>query len=181
MKKLPFIQLFFSFLLLVFMLGCDKDENTGVNCIDDNPRFVPENFSEPGSYTADFYPGNEIDLYEEGELTSAMWKPGNKTVFVATYRHDPEPMMIDDEIHWEIWFEVDQDLEEFLISGDDLEKANAQFANLCFCRPAGFFSVTSGCIKGEKISDTQWQVDINIVTRKEDATFVKMLSMIFTN
>ena len=78
-----------------------------------------------------------------------------------------------------IVFETESDISEFLISGADLKKASALYGSLCFCYPAGYFDITSGCIKGVKLSNTEWRVDINIEAEKSGHTFTKMLSETF--
>ena len=174
MNKLTFFK-HGILILLIVLLGCDKDDGTLENCIDNNPEFIPETISDAGFHQLAVYPNSTIN-YNPYEIGIGN---GDKTVFYFSYSEDPLPMAIDDEFQEVIAFEIDSNMEEFLISGRDLNKSSALYGNLCFCAVAGYFPITSGCIKGERINENEWQVEIYIIAEKEDAVFTKMLSEIF--
>ncbi|WP_297093220.1 hypothetical protein [uncultured Draconibacterium sp.] len=185
MKRLSFITAIFA--ILAFNFGC-HDGHTGENCIDENPYFEPEPVPEVGRLNMSFYTNSEINTYEEVDnYTIAYIQEGSKTVF--RYQHSgywgiPDsigdydtlpPPPLDGQFEIAVVFEVPSDKEEFLISGNDLKRAHAMYGSISMVSP-GYIPITSGCIKGEKISDSEWQIDINILTEKDDVVFSKMIS-----
>jgi hypothetical protein len=180
MNKLTFLK-HGLLILLIALMGCDKDDGTLENCIDNNPEFIPETISDAGGHQLIIYSNSKINLNTENGYNDVFIVDGDKSVFYYSYYEDPYPMAIDDEFQEVIVFEIDPKIDEFLISGADLKKSNAFFGNICFCSPAGYFPITSGCIKGKKINDSEWQVDINILAEKEKSVFTKMLSERFIN
>jgi len=176
MKKPIRITHFLFLLILVCSASC-KDDHTGENCIDNNPGFNPEPVPEMGSLSLTFYNNSKITTRQQDGITYAEITSGDMTVFQYYYTVDPEPMAIDDEYEHVILFEVSVGTDEFLLSGNDLDRANAMFGNFCFCSAVGYFPITSGCIKGQKMNKGEWHIDINILAEIENQHyFSKMLS-----
>lgn len=167
------------FIAAILLYSCEKDDDTGENCIDNNPEFLPAPIPEEGIHSLHFYSNSEIKTIEESGFTFSHITSGSKTVFKYQYSIDPEEWIADDEYAEEILFEIEPGIDAFLISGSDLKRSTALFGQYCFCTWAGNIPITTGCIKGEKINDEEWKIDINISSEKDDQMIVKMLSEIF--
>ena len=59
-------------------------------------------------------------------------------------------------------FQVSPDAENFKLETGDFEDAKALYALLCFCDPNGYFSVSDGIIEGEKVSNNEWKIDVDV-------------------
>lgn len=85
----------------------------------------------------------------------------------------------DDEYAEFIHFEVDSNLDNFLIKDDELETAKTILTKSCFC----FFSdddeknvIPAGSISGEKIATNKWKITFDVTfysdeNRKFEAIF----------
>lgn len=179
-------------LLLVFtlFLGCHSDTDdpisyNGTNCIDDNPYFMPLETPENEDYQFTFRQNSKIVLTQYSESESPdyyenLYKveivQGQNIVFEYNYTFEDDPQIADDEYDERIVFEIDASIDDFIISGNDLKKSNALFGFYCYCYPAGAIYITDGCIKGKRISETEWEIDINITAQIEDNLYSKMFS-----
>ena len=101
-------------------------------------------------------------------------------VFQFNYSYNDDPIIIDDEYSEEIKVEIEPGINNFIISGDDLRKSNAVFGTFNFSPNAGYHRITDGCIKGIKINENEWQIDLNIIASAEYGDLAKMLSERFT-
>ncbi|WP_319481657.1 hypothetical protein [uncultured Draconibacterium sp.] len=186
MKRLSFIAALF--VIIAFNFGCHNG-HTGENCIDNNPYFEPEPLPESGTLACSFYTNSKISIDEDTtqNLTVAYIQEGSNTVFRYYYNdhweatgsvgeYDTLPPPPADAFETAVVFEVPSNKEEFLLSGNDLKRANAMYGNICNCSAYGYLPITSGCIKGIKINDSEWQIDINILAEKDDVVFSKMIS-----
>ena len=171
------------FLAVLLFASCNKIEEigsvdySGDNCIDNNESFQPVDIPETDEhYHLDIFNNSEIDLSEYNNEATIV--AGDKIVFKYRYSKDDDPMIMDDEYSEVITFEVDTTITDFIISGENLSRANAVYGNLCYCFNGGYFLISNGCIKGTKLNDLEWQIDINIETK--NGLFSKMLSEVFT-
>jgi len=172
---------------LMLFYGCEINKNdnsidySGNNCIDNNENFQPVVISDYHNYQMIFYNDTEIKIYTKDErLNGAQVEPGSNLVFLYGYTYDDDPVIVDDEYAEVILFEIKKGLDDFIISDTDLKECNAMlgvFGNMLEC---GYHWLTDGCIKGVKISENEWQIDINIITEAEYGDFSKMISERFT-
>jgi len=171
------------FLILIVVISCKKDEPinyNGDNCIDNNADYKPidifnDNFND---YDLKFLNNSRLSITQNEDLIATIL-PGDKVVF--QYKYYYQDTMPDSFRHEEIKFEIDSNIDNFIISDNNLKKASAIFFTSCFCEIIGNYWINDGCIKGEKLSNTAWQIDINIVVTTEyNSSHTKMISEKFT-
>lgn len=176
-----YISLFFVFLFLSCSNGdsvpsYDFDEN----CIDDNAEFVAENLTNNRELNLFFHANSSIVTEKDESNSTAKIEAGDKIVFEYYYVYADADMIADDEYNESILFEIDSDLDHFLLSESEFDDANGIFGSWCFCPEVGYRTIDHGCIKGVKISETEWQIDINIEIVGEYGSVSKMISEVFT-
>ncbi len=96
---------------------------------------------------------------------------GNKVVFQYEFIADDEVDIADDEYTETIMFEIDRKLTSFSYADDELLEINAILSSYCYC----FFPITdekdtapTGIISGEKISDYEWDILIDVTFYGDD-------------
>jgi hypothetical protein len=168
---------------LLLLIGCEKNKQDSSlsyfanNCIDNNADFHPLSISDTVNYKMNFYKNSKIHIYSENnKITNAATEPGNNLVFEYSYKYPDNPNIEDDEYSETIKFEIKSDLDSFLISNENLPACNAVFGKFCFCAEWGYHQITGGCIKGLKINENEWQIDINVIADTKYGNFSKMLS-----
>ncbi len=89
---------------------------------------------------------------------------GNNVVFTYEYQAENEIDIADDEYSEIIQFEIEPNLEEFSYSDGELIAINAVYTERCFCYFSDETKNTSpsGSISGKKISETQWEITIDV-------------------
>lgn len=175
MRRLfPF--LLFSFLPILF-LQCDKIpiDFEGENCIDGMPDFQPETTNNQ-EYDFRFFKNASLKIDEDDRINGVDIVPGDQLVFQYEYVKNDSPFIADDEYTERILFEIPADLDSFIISGEDLKKSNAVFGAFCFCANTGYFWIDNGCIKGERVNGSTWNIAVNISAQASQWEFTKMLS-----
>jgi len=148
MNKLMF------FLLCFVMIACDKDN------VDD-------------TYTYEYMENSELTIstLQNSYMKYATVSEGDKAVFKYHFIAADEEEIADDEYSEYIYFEIDSDLENFLIEDESLSLANTVLTKVCFC---GFLYESekdvspSGSISGEKISDNTWKVVFDVTFYGDD-------------
>jgi hypothetical protein len=90
---------------------------------------------------------------------------GTNLVFEYEYSAEDEVNTQDDEYSEFIRFEISSDLTEFSYQDSELSNIKAVFSKSCFC----FFEYDpnkdvppTGTISGEKVSQTQWKISIDV-------------------
>jgi hypothetical protein len=173
-RLLPFILLSS---LLTLSLQCRKipiDFN-GENCIDGMPDFQPEPTNNQ-EYDFRFFENSSLQVDEGDRINGVDIVPGDKLVFQYEFVKNDSPQIADDEYTEYILFEIPAGLDSFIISGEDLKKSNAVFGAFCFCANVGYFWIDNGCIKGERVNNSTWNIAINISAQAPQHEFTKMLS-----
>jgi len=173
----------FYFLLLTAVFSCKKDEPiiddpinyNGYNCIDNNEDFKPIDISDNDYYELIFYNNSKIKLNENSEI-SATIVPGENIVF-RYFTSNTDSAQPDSFIQESIIFEIENYIENFILSDNNIEKACAEYVRSCYC-PNINYRINDGCIKGQKLSKDEWQIDIN-VTIVTEGSELKMISEIF--
>lgn len=173
-RLLPFILL--SSLLTV-SLQCGKIpiDFEGENCIDGMPDFQPEATNNQ-EYDFRFFEHSSLEVDESDRINGVDIVPGDNLVFQYEFVRNDSPQVADDEYTEYILFEIPADLDSFIISGEDLQKSNAVFGAFCFCADRGYFWIGDGCIKGERVNHSTWNIAINISAQASHQEFTKMLS-----
>ncbi len=120
----------------------------------------------------------EVDSYtnDEGILSINTFKAidGNKTVFCYKYISEDDPAISDDEVTRILMFEVDSNIDNFVLNTSDLSYAQCVLLQSCFCVVGGNLFAESGSIQGSRNSDNSWDLKIDIQTPVKfiiDATF----------
>jgi hypothetical protein len=184
MKKVPY------FLLAFLVIGCDKElvqnlpecTNCTFTCVSEGESDVSTNDCI-SNWNCQY---NLIEdakiVYSNGEYDgTASVKPGSNLVFEAILNTEGSPMIADDEVTKSFYFEVDAAQESFSAEGDDLILLNVRYQRGCYCTDVRFKQPVSGCMQGQKIDATHWQVQANLeipyesgsLQFKLDATFIK--------
>jgi len=79
-----------------------------------------------------------------------------------------------------IIFEIDSSLESFELSGDDLSAAKTYFRQSCFCEELGSLIASGGSIKGTKLNENSWRIDLQMNFVLRGNTETRTISGVFT-
>jgi hypothetical protein len=182
-------------------------ENT--NCIDGNPDYNPFTFNPENYECADYVPteycpiaptvsakfeSNKKIIFEPIDFDKSYGGPfldtynvditeGEKIVFSYTYHYQGRDFQ--SFTYETIIFEINNNIDDFLISGRNLLNLNGFYHYASPYGPRGKVLVGKGCIKGMKINENEWQIDMNIITEikeenNESHFGREMISEIFT-
>ena len=164
----------FIICILTFF-GCGSPMKSLVteDCITNNSDFAPIKTSGSDNYTLAVHDNATLFLFQDGEQIVPQIENGKKLVFEYRYTKSVNPLMKDAGYNESILFEIDPEVNKFLLNGALLEKAKAMYGNLCFCPDAGYHPIKEGCIRGKKTGKDEWQVDINIKAYGTDREFTK--------
>jgi hypothetical protein len=145
MKKFMLKPCYIIFAVL-FFYSCKKDSSS--DCIDD-------------TYSYHFYSSKKIDTTTTNAGLSFQVNPGNDLVF--SYIHNgPECKNIADEEYTDrLVFEVATSSTSFLFQNGQLTDAMCLFVKYGFLKTPALL-IDSGSIKGTKISDTKWDIEIDV-------------------
>ncbi|MFS4491737.1 hypothetical protein [Maribacter sp. 2308TA10-17] len=96
---------------------------------------------------------------------------GANLVFEYVFVKDDVENIADDEYSEFIYFEIDPSLDEFNYVDEELNTINTVFTQSCFC---AFFEeeknvAPTGSISGKKISETQWDITIDVIFYGDEA------------
>lgn len=110
----------------------------------------------------------EIDrsdsLWQDVDITA-----GTQLVFEYEYIKNDKENIADDEYTERIYFEIDPELSSFNFRDADLEGINLVKQPICFCIPI-LWTPVSGTLTGEKLTETTWQVEMDVVFEREGET-----------
>lgn len=153
-------KILLMFVALLFM-ACSSDNETGVLDIVEGPEGA-------GDFEFTYFENSELVVVSNDD-TYLQWanvQEGQKLVFQYHFVFDDEPMIADDEYDETIRFEVDSDVTTFSFETEELTGAKATFTKICFC----YFPFEddknvspTGKITGEKISENEWEVTLDVV------------------
>ena len=101
---------------------------------------------------------------------------GENLVFEYRFNAEDDAQIADDEYGETIRFEIDEDLNEFSYSNTELATMKLVFSRDCFC----YFPMDvsknvdpTGSISGQKISDKQWNIKIDVTFYGEDTRTIE--------
>ena len=138
----------YIFLLACGFLACDSDCNSDIEI----GTITPERtiFSVPDSIFNFIY----------------KVEPGENLLFTFTH-HFPECINIDDdEAGQEITFEVPHQLISFDFEGIEMAQLNAFYREIgAWAHPDWHSKIMSGRINGEKMSESEWNVNLSILVQ----------------
>lgn len=113
----------------------------------------------------------KVTSLEGSYLKLANIEIGNDLVFEYRFDADDEESIADDEYSETIKFQIDASLENFFYQNIELSATKITFTKYCFC----YFPLEIskninpfGTLEGTKISDTEWEIKMNIVFYGED-------------
>lgn len=141
-----------NYLLLIFtliLISCNKDD------------------SNQDLYTYTYFDKSELTINsrEDSYMKYGIIGSGENLVFEYRFDAYDEKQIADDEYSETISFEIDSKLDKFSYSDDELLNMKAVFTKYCYC----YFPLTeskkiepTGTISGEKISNNEWKIKINI-------------------
>jgi hypothetical protein len=87
-------------------------------------------------------------------------------LFQYQYTSAQNDAVADDELTEQICFTVKPDRTgKFLLTDDDLKRAQGYFYRSCFCMDRGTHPMVSGKIRGAKMSKTTWYINANVMVK----------------
>ena len=146
------MKIFIKVLLITSLVltSCSKENK-------ENEEYFLYNFSENKQLN--------IETYDESYMKYGNIEEGSNLVFEYEYSAEDAVNIADDEYSESIRFEINPLLTEFNYEGSELSDIKAVFSKSCFC----FFDYDSdkdvpptGTISGEKISNTEWNISIDV-------------------
>jgi hypothetical protein len=163
-----------TIILILALSACDHKPPSLPDCLTASSDFKPDDCPGNGSCSFEFYTESKLEITEEGKNLSFEVKPGKNLVFHFYYKKHDNPMILDDEYEETIYFEVNPSGNSFLITGEELKKAGAIFARMCFCPDGGYHRINQGCIYGYKINDRTWNISLNVTASTEFSSYNRM-------
>jgi len=141
-----------NYLLLIFtliLISCNKDD------------------SNQDLFTYTYFDKSELTITssQDSYMKYGIIESGENLVFEYRFDAYDEEQIADDEYSETVRFEIDSKLDKFSYSDDELLNIKAVFTKYCYC---GFALTESknvnpkGTISGEKISNNEWKIKINI-------------------
>tara|TARA_B100000768_G_scaffold102680_1_gene95560 strand:+ start:162 stop:656 length:495 start_codon:yes stop_codon:yes gene_type:complete len=146
------MKIFIKVLLITSLVltSCSKENK-------ENEEYFLYNFSENKQLN--------IETYDESYMKYGNIEEGSNLVFEYEYSAEDAVNIADDEYSESIRFEINPLLTEFNYEGSELSDIKAVFSKSCYC----FFDYDSdkdvpptGTISGEKISNTEWNISIDV-------------------
>lgn len=145
-------------------------------CHDDDSVSEADTYSYTYTENSDLIISSREDTYMEyGQVEN-----GNNLVFEYMFDTYTDENIADDGYTEIIKFEIDSELEEFSYSGDELSTLEIVFTKICFChfpKESEDDFAPRGTISGEKISDTEWLIHLDITFYENDS---KVIHDVFT-
>jgi hypothetical protein len=118
-------------------------------------------------YTYTYFDKSELTITsgQDSYMKYGSIESGENLVFEYRFVANDDKEIADDEYSETVRFEIDSKLDKFSYSDDELLNIKAVFTKNCYCD----FSLTEskivnpkGTISGEKISNNEWEIKINI-------------------
>lgn len=155
----------FSLIALLALISCQNQGLSPTNCRD-------------GKCVYRVLQDKEILLQPDSAELIFRVEEGDKLLFRYEYTQNEVPRIADDEyLEW-LMFEIDKDQSSFSFKDTAMKDAKFLFYPSCECIP-GNTLIEAGTLEGRKISDTQWEVSMDVSfswgtipqERKVDAIF----------
>jgi len=150
-----------TLLLIILLVGCNNKTNKSI-----------EEFT--------FTENSKIILESEYEGTFSKIRSGEHLVFTYYFQKEEHPDISDDEYAESIIFEINPNLSTFSYADDELMSVNSYFDKYCFCVIEGSIQISKGTIKGVKIDDQTWNVEIDVTFTDNDIDVFKTINGSFT-
>jgi hypothetical protein len=144
-----------------------------ISCKDDNSS------GDEYNYTYTEKSDLIISTLEDSYMKFGAIEEGENLVFEYRFYAEDEELIADDEYGETIRFEIDSELTEFTYSNTELSNIDLVFTKHCYC----YFPIDEskdvkpkGIINGEKISENNWKIKIDLTfygdeTRTVDENF----------
>ena len=135
-------------MISIFLISCSTSDDD----IQENP--------EEANYIV--YPNASLEVNETENGTVIEVVDGDMFVFEYRYSTEGVPEIADDELTEVVYFEVDEDTQDFNLNEANFEASRAYLGKFCFCGRTGYFPITSGEINAEKTGDLQWRISLDV-------------------
>lgn len=165
-----------SFKLLLFLpflfLQCKDDDDGHLlpscpscgTCIEDGEEGVLTNDCKSNwECTYSLHPNSKLDFTEGTSVDVAKVVSGDKLVFEAIFKTEGGANTVDDELTEFLYFEIDPSNDSFSLDDADLALLKARYLRYCFCSDLKLKQPVSGCMQGQRIDDTHYRAQANIV------------------
>jgi hypothetical protein len=107
-----------------------------------------------------------LTQYPDGTLNSNMHDSSGCLLFQYRFTAAQQEGIADDEYTEQIGFTIVPDKTgKFVLTGQQLQAAQAYFYKGCFCSDRGTFAIASGTIKGTRMSKTEWYINMNVTVK----------------
>jgi hypothetical protein len=154
----------FGLMATLFFISCKNEGLKPTNC-------------RSGRCTYTFDKDQQIDLDSSSGSLAVSVEDGDMLVFEYLYVKNDKERIADDEYSEKIRFEIPSDSEGFSYTDSELKDTKLVFTPACFC-PVESILISSGSLQGEKTSDDEWEVSMNVTftwlseeSREIEATF----------
>ena len=139
-------KIIYTILLVLIFYSCKKTGNS--DCTNDQ-------------YAYEFYSSSKIDTTSNHIGLFFQINPGNDLVFSYTHTGPECKSIVDEEYVDKLVFKVPASTNSFLYENNQLADALCLFIKYAFWSN-GAYQLTSGYVRGTKISSTKWDIDINV-------------------
>ncbi|MCB0518819.1 MAG: hypothetical protein H6577_19040 [Lewinellaceae bacterium] len=171
----------FHFLALaIFSLllsNCDKNDKLpecpqcDFTCLDGSePNVFSNDCKDNWDCLYRLHENSQLNYVLEEYFDQVNINAGNKLVFETNLSTLGEANIADDEVTDFLYFEIDPSQESFAAEGDELDLLNVRFQQQCFCANVHFRKPASGCMQGQKIDDSHWKIQANLVIEYDSWT-----------
>ena len=160
------LSLLFTGLLSIVLTSCDSTE-------------IKPEICKGGKCDFEIQPNAEIFLVEDSLISEFDVVNGNNLVFQYQYVKNDSKRIADDEYTERIFFEINADVTEFLVSNEELVNINAIFYRACFCPAPAFRRITAGTISGIKEKDLTWKIEADLEIETDGSVVNRSFSKTF--
>lgn len=127
--------------------------------------FAQEGKINKGETWYRIYPKKSLQITNDADKGYfAQVLDGDELVFEYQQRKDEYADMTDDEYTEKILFSVPKKAASFNYTGTTLKAA---FLMGCFCPDRGWHQISDGFIKGKKLKNNTWKVEMDVMTKAD--------------
>ncbi|MEL6694704.1 MAG: hypothetical protein AAFV78_13670 [Bacteroidota bacterium] len=142
--------------VMIALVGCKQEGFVPTRCSIEEGRRGQCTYKVFENRSIEILPGDSLDMESFVRVNV-----GDKRVFEFDFTGNQDDLIADDEYGESIWFEVPMDLESFEYKDEELKDIQLTFRPSCFCL-IETVSVDQGKVKGKKLGDKRWEIEIDI-------------------
>lgn len=148
--------------LIIFTISCNSSD-------DDSGGIKEEYFVHRNSKL-------EIEAAEYGTYIDIV--AGNKFVFEYHFTKESDPDISDSGYDEYLYFEMEEGIDDFKLTSEDLVLSNTYLRRSCFCAFTDFRPITAGEITGKKTGNNEWNISFDVEAAiEENGELVETISI----